>query len=877
DAARLLEQTNRRAQQLQTSAEVSNTASQILELDQLLPRLVDLIKARFSYDHAQIFLLDERDEFAELRASTGEAGLKLLSIRHKLKRGSASVIGQVTAQGRPIIASDTADAEIVHAPNPYLPDTRSEMALPLVIKNRVVGALDVQSNKANAFTPDDISALTTLAAQISVAIDNANLYQAAQDQANRMGLLFDITTAAAAATSLLDALQTVADKLYTELVPRDVVVYVKQLYADPLGNTFEALDPMALAGFGVNIEDVPRLRMADKGGGTLGEVARTRQLRVIGDVAIEGNYRPIVANTASVLLMPLMGPGELLGVIVMEGTTVNEFGTETVQLVQALAGSLAAIIQNAQLLDRLTSANEELMELDRLKSDFLANMSHELRTPLNSIIGFSRMMLKGMSGQLSEMQEQDLTTIFTSGNHLLTVINDILDQAKITAGKMTVSVEEFDLKPELDAVKSIGLGLVKDKPIDLRMDVSPNMPRVYGDKVRVRQVLLNLVSNASKFTRQGSVTIRAYPVSENGKIWMRVDVIDTGIGIADQDMPLLFEPFRQVDSSLTRTAGGTGLGLPIARSLMQLMGGSLNVSSVINVGSTFSITIPTEPVEIEEEPTATLEMQAVPMDSRPMVPPMPVPAPMMEMKRQILVVEDSPDMVDQYRRTLQRQGFEVIVASSMLEARAVAPALQPTLVVMDVDFDNGAGWELLEELKVRDDTNDIPVIIATLNEQRDRALGLGAFAFLQRPYSPDELVSAVEHAEKVANVPRILLIDDQDDALKMLGELLREHGNFRVYTARSGMEGLMMVAIHRPNLIVLDLRMPEMDGFAVLNELRQNPETTHIPVMVVTNEDAFRDDERQTLTHVMVVPKSSITQNEYDGFIKGVSQNLHMN
>lgn len=403
------------------------------------------------------------------------------------------------------------------------------------------------------------------------------------------------------------------------------------------------------------------------------------------------------------------------------------------------------------------------------------------------------------------------------------------------------------------------------------------MPRVYGDKVRVRQVLLNLVSNASKFTKQGSVTIRAYPVSEHGKIWVRVDVIDTGIGIADQDMPLLFEPFRQVDSSLTRTAGGTGLGLPIARSLMQLMGGALTVSSVVNVGSTFTITIPTEPVEMDEEPSATMEMQAVPMDSRPMVPPMPAPAPIMELKRQILVVEDNPDMVDQYRRTLQRQGFEVIVASSMLEARAVAPALQPTLVVMDVDFNDGEGWELLEELKMRHDTTDIPVIIATLNEGRDRALGLGAFAFLQRPYSPDELVATVERAEKVANVPRILLIDDQDDALKLLGELLREHGNFRVYTARSGMEGLMMVAIHRPNLIILDLRMPEMDGFAVLNELRQNPETSHIPVMVVTNEDAFRDDERQTLTQVLVVPKSSITQNEYDGFIKGVSQNLRVN
>lgn len=886
DASRLLEQTNRRAQQLQTSAEVSSTASQLLNLDELLPRLVELIKTRFGYDHAQIFLMDERNEFAELRASTGEAGKKLMSVRHKLKRGSTSVIGQVTESGRPIIASDTEDAEVIHSPNPFLPDTRSELALPLSVKNQIIGALDVQSNNPNAFKTDDITALTTLAAQISVAIENATLYERSLEEADRMSLLFEITSSAASAANVTSALQSAGDSLAGAISPRLIVMYIKQLYADPLGNTFEALDATTYSGFNFNLEDAPRIRIADKGGGVLGDVARSRQTRLIPETASELNYRTLTPNSVSALIVPLVGGGELLGLMVVEGTTPNQFDSETVKLVQTLANSLSAIIQNAQFLDRLTRANEELRELDKLKSDFLANMSHELRTPLNSIIGFSRMMLKGMSGQLTEMQEQDLSTIFNSGNHLLTVINDILDQAKIAAGKMTVSVEEFDVKPELEAVKSIGLGLVKDKPIDLRMEVSPNMPKVFGDKVRVRQVMLNLVSNASKFTKQGTIIIRAYPVMEDGKAWVRVDVIDSGIGIAEKDMPLLFEPFRQVDSSLTRTAGGTGLGLPIARSLMQLMGGSLNVSSIVNTGSTFTITIPTEPMpEAPEEPEglfpvmtpqSTSEMAAIPADSKPLMPPR-TPSPLMDAKRQILLIEDNPDMVDQYRRTLQRQGFEVIVASSMLEARAVAPTLQPTLIIMDVDFDGGEGWELLEELHMRDDTSDIPVIIATLNEERERAESFGAFAFLQRPYAPDQLVEAVTRAEQAANIPRILLIDDQDDALKLLGELLREHGNFRVYTARSGMEGLMQVAFRRPQLIVLDLRMPEMDGFAVLQELRQNPETSHIPVMIVTNDDTLKDDERQKLIQVQVVQKAAISLSEYDGFMKGVSENLRAN
>ncbi|NOG52700.1 MAG: hypothetical protein HND48_27080 [Chloroflexi bacterium] len=210
------------------------------------------------------------------------------------------------------------------------------------------------------------------------------------------------------------------------------------------------------------------------------------------------------------------------------------------KLLQTLSSSLTAVVQTNQLLERLTHANNELREMDRLKSDFLANMSHELRTPLNSIIGFSRMMLKGMSGPLSEMQETDLSTIFSSGQHLLTVINDILDQAKITAGKMTVNIEEFDLRPEIEAVRSIGVGLIKDKPIELRLDVANNLPNVFGDKTRVRQVLLNLVSNAAKFTRQGEVTIQAYPMTSNGKAFVRIDVIDTGIGISEADRALMF-------------------------------------------------------------------------------------------------------------------------------------------------------------------------------------------------------------------------------------------------------------------------------------------------------------------------------------------------
>src|SRR5690606_35983067 len=246
------------------------------------------------------------------------------------------------------------------------------------------------------FSREDIAALTTLAAQISVAIDNANLYQAAQDQADRMGLLFEVTTAATAAGTLREALQRVADNLYGSLSVRTVAVYLKREYQDHLGNAFSTLEVDALSGFEIENDEALRVRLSDRGGGALGQAARKQSLMMINDVQIDTSYRPIAPGSRSAVLVPLVSAGALLGMIALEGQRPNQFDSETIQLLQTLSGSLTAVVQNGQLLERLTAANDELRELDRLKSDFLANMSHELRTPLNSIIGFSRMMLKGM-------------------------------------------------------------------------------------------------------------------------------------------------------------------------------------------------------------------------------------------------------------------------------------------------------------------------------------------------------------------------------------------------------------------------------------------------------------------------------------------------
>ncbi|RMG84650.1 MAG: GAF domain-containing protein, partial [Chloroflexi bacterium] len=892
EAAYLLQQAERRARQLETSAEVSQSAARILGLDTLLPELVDLIKEAFGYDHVQIFLMNEETDYAELKASTGEAGKKLLEIKHQLKRGSDSVIGKVTETGEPQIASDTADANVVHKPNPYLPMTRSEMAIPLIIQGRVVGALDVQSNKPNAFTEEDIRVLKTLAAQISVAIDNANLYEEAQRRASEMSFLFDITTAAAAAETLHEALEVVAERLYDSLEAQLVTVYLPHEYIDEITQeTFTMVEPIAGAGLQQPLSELSEVRVNDPNN-LIGIATANLQPEIIYDIGKEVRYIPISAEAKSAILVPISSGMQLIGLIVMESQRRNAFDYDTLQLLLAMAGSLAAIIQNAVLLEQLQETNEQLLELDRMKSAFLANMSHELRTPLNSIIGFSRVMLKGISGPLTEMQKQDLETIFNSGQHLLMLINDLLDQAKIAANKMELKFEYFDVGPLVEAVKSIALGLLKEKPVKLIVDMAPNLPQAYGDEFRTRQVLLNLVNNAVKFTPEGSITISVYLVEnpQTGAPMIRIDVTDTGIGIAEKDLPLLFEAFRQVDSSLTRTVGGTGLGLPIAKSLTEMQGGELTVQSELNVGSTFSITIPTEPTvdegteeeEQEENQEQTPDASANGDGGNGAQPPrqngkkrLPHQAGrIMTRKREVLLIEDDKNMVDQFRRLLQREGFEVQTADHPAYAEAMASNLRPTVIILDVNFAEGQGWSILERLKDRDDTFDIPIVVVTLDSDSERAYQKGAHTFIQRPFDPEQLVQSVLDAEKESNRERILIIDDKPDSVRLIIQTLKEHGNYRVFTADNGHDGIALVARRRPDLILLDLRMPDKDGFEVLQELRSNPETADIPVVVITGEDELSSEEQALLDGVGVVYKSAVSKEEYDAFLKQVKEYL---
>ena len=853
---RLYQQAQRRARQLSTAAEISRAVTSILYLDELLPQVVELIHRSFEYDHVQIFLLSDDGQNANLVASTGEPGRKLLDQHHSLPIGSQSVIGQVTATGQPQIALDTADARVGHRPNPILPFTRSEMALPLIARGQIVGALDVQSNQPRAFTDEDAQMLSSLADMVATAIDNARLFELAEQRAEEMGFLFNVTTAAAASPDLGESLSHAVESLRATLRVTNASIYLP----DDSGEYM-------LKGAEVGTADSEaRLTRISIDRGVIGWVTRHGQAIIIDDISQDPRRLPEIDSSGSIMAVPLQTAGALVGVLAVESSRVRDFDDNDLRLLRTLSGSLSAIIQNSRLLSEVQQANERLLEVDKLKTNFLAAMSHELRTPLNSIIGFSRVILKGIDGPLTDMQKQDLTTIFDSGRHLLGLVNDILDQAKLEAGKMELTLGYFKAQEVISGVMSSAVGLTRDKSIRLHTEIADDLPDVYGDEFRTRQVLLNLVSNASKFTNAGNITVSAFPITEADRTFVQISVSDTGIGIAEKDMSLLFEAFQQIDNSLTRTVGGTGMGLPLAKSLTELQGGRIWVESEPGVGSTFSITIPVTPPPAAE--TDVAEPAAEEVEGSPTSGPQAAPP-----RRTILVVEEDLQVVSLYRRYLSRQGYEVLGVNHPDAVLNMVNTHQPHLILLDVNISDQAGWGILEYLKGMDAFRHIPVIICTLNPDRQRGLDMGAADYLVKPFDNEHLLEAIHNAESSIVRQRILIVDDRPESIRSFRAALEASHRYEIIEVTSGQDALEILRLAETiDLVILDLRMPGVDGFKVIQALRESERTAAVPVLVLTAEDV-NAEERAILESIDVYRKDTLDE---EGLLDRVETRLSM-
>ena len=571
----------------------------------------------------------------------------------------------------------------------------------------------------------------------------------------------------------------------------------------------------------------------------VGRVTETGEALLVNDTDIEPLYHPnpLLLDTRSQVAIPLRIGTRIVGVIDIQSTRPYAFSADDISVLQSLADQVAVAIDNARSYELSQQLIKDLREVDQLKSQFLANMSHELRTPLNSIIGFSRVILKGIDGPVTDLQQQDLTAIYNSGQHLLGLINDILDLARIEAGKMELNFEEVQIAEMVNSVLSTAKGLVKEKPIQLVQRIPSDMPSVRGDTMRVRQVLLNLISNASKFTDEGSITVEAMvQKGPTGRLEAVINVIDTGPGISMEDQEKLFKAFSQVDGSATRKSGGSGLGLSICANLIQLHGGRISVHSEVGNGSTFWFTLPLYHQPVEE----------IPAD-----------------KKVILAIDDDPQVIGLYERYLTPQGYYVVALTDPTKARERILEIKPFAVTLDIMMPNKDGWSVLTDLKSDPATKEYPVIICSIMEQADKGFSLGAADYLVKPILEEDLVHALDRINKDGSIHEVLVIDDDPNDLRLIEKILNENGRYKPILAQGGRKGWELLNTKPPHAIVLDIFMPELDGFAILEKLRDDPLLCHIPVLVVSGGGLTNEQHRQLADFGQrLITKSSLKEDE---------------
>jgi signal transduction histidine kinase/CheY-like chemotaxis protein len=517
--------------------------------------------------------------------------------------------------------------------------------------------------------------------------------------------------------------------------------------------------------------------------------------------------------------------------------------------------------------------NAELEDASRLKSEFLANMSHELRTPLNAIMGFSEVLRDGLVGTLTDPQRALAIKIFTSGQHLLALINDILDLSKVEAGKMTLDLEAMHLTPLLEN----SLFIIKEKASNRRIRLAVEADKGLGaasiDARKVKQIVYNLLSNAVKFSNDGGhVTLRArrvpqssagvlsgarasrcFPLAENGFAeFLEISVTDEGIGIAPEDLASLFTPFSQVDSGLARKFEGTGLGLAMVKLLAELHCGSVGVESTVGEGSRFTVWLPLRAVG------AALATSSLPMA---------IPRHGVADAGVALMVEDDLKSADLVRLQLEAEGFTVLHAMSAESALMLAAQQPLALITLDIMLPDMDGWEFLTRIKQMPVLMHVPVVIISIVADRNKGFALGASAIMQKPMSRQDLADSLSDLGLLPLPPgrvlTALVIDDDPDASELIAVSLQGLAS-RVLRASGGAEGIAAVRQDRPDVIVLDLLMPDVNGFDVVKSLSEQPDTARIPIVVVTAKTVTATDRANLNGFVAtVMEKTEFSQSRF--------------
>ena len=744
--------------------------------------------------------------------------------RHPVKQGPETLVGRVGLERRIVQITDVLADPIYRWPTGReLGGYRTMLGAPMLVDDRVVGVLILWRLEVDPFGDRTIDLLTTFAAQAAIAIRNVELFQQLEQRSAQQARLVDELHA------LGEISHTVSSSLDLGQVLTTIVTCAAELSGADGGSIFEfdadAEEFVLRTCAGTSTELVGALREIRIGlqGTFMGGAATAGEVRQAPDLDAEPPDPHVNALRAhgwrSMVVLPLRREDVIFGSLVVRRTVPGALPEETVDLLETLAGQSVVAIHNARVFQELEHKTREVEVASRHKSEFLASMSHELRTPLNAVIGFSDVLLDRMFGELNGRQDEYVRDIRDSGRHLLELINEILDLSKVEAGQMEIDLEPVFLADLIEH----GVAMVRERAashaISLTCDIEPSLGMAQADERKLKQVILNLLTNAVKFTPDGgSVTVQARRAGDGAQVSVR----DTGIGIAEEEKDRIFEAFQRGGRAARTSTEGTGLGLTLSKRIVDLHGGRLWMESELGVGSTFSFAIPMLPGSAAPaEPTP----EAVPAACG-----------------SVLIVEDDPRSSALLRVYLEDAGYVVAIARDGVEALELVRRVAPAAVILDVLLPRLNGWEVLAQLKSDPATSAIPVIIVSMIDDQGAGYALGGADYLVKPVDRASLLDALDRCVAPRRDRRTLVaIDDDPVDLDLLEAVLAPEG-WDVLRASGGEEGVRVVRRVRPAVVVLDLLMPDVDGFDVVERLRADPLVDDVPIVVLTSKDMTRAD-----------------------------------